>query len=152
MAILDRDHPYINQVLYDQNAHRKDDATKEYWKDGLDLVLESDNWDAILVGSLITGYNYVKGTINRAKKILPDVPIVAGGGWFSCLPQEMMDWLPIDYGVIGEAYLSLPELLKAMDQSEDPEHVDGIVYRKKDLQFTLPREIIPDLDYTIITS
>ena len=147
MSIIDRDLPFIRQQLYDQNAWRSDNI-KTGQMPALDDALKSDDWDAVLIGSLITGYNYVKASILRVRELLGDIPIIAGGGFFSCLPSEMMEWLPITYGCIGEAYQTLPELLSAINSKEEPSHVSGIVYRKNgQLLFTQPRDLIPDLDW-----
>ena len=148
MAVVDREMPWVKQQLYDQNAWRVDNI-QENKLPGLDEALKAEDWDVVLFGSLITGYNYIKASILRTRELLGDVPIITGGGFFSCLPTEMMTWLPIDVGVIGEAYQTLPQVLLSIKQNEfnNMDHIDGIVYRKNGLKFTAPRDLIPDLDW-----
>lgn len=148
MGILDRDHKKIEFQLYDANAHRIDDVTLGK-TNGLEEVLRAEDFDAIAIGGLITAYNYIKQAVHKSKEIQPHAKIIAGGGFYSSIPYEMMNFLPqIDYGVVGEAYLTFPELLKSIEANEDVSHVKGIVYRNNGkINFSEPRELIPDMDW-----
>jgi anaerobic magnesium-protoporphyrin IX monomethyl ester cyclase len=148
ISILERDHKWVNFQLYDANAHRIDDV-KHGKMDALDEVLRSDDFDVVAIGGLITAYNYIKQTVRRVREIQPHTKIVAGGGFYTSIPYEMMNFLPeIDYGVVGEAYLTFPELLKAIKNNEDVTDVKGIFYRKDNsIKFTQPRELIPEMDW-----
>lgn len=148
MSILDRDHKWVNFQLYDANAHRVDDVMHGT-TEGLDEVLKSDNFDVVAIGGLITAYNYIKRAVRRIKDIQPHAKVVAGGGFYTSIPYEMMTFLPeIDYGVVGEAYLTFPELLKAINDNDDVSSVKGIFYRKDgNIKFTHPRELIPEMDW-----
>lgn len=148
MAILERDHKEINFQLYDANAHRVDDVNRGTTI-GLDEVLRSDEFDVVAIGGLITAYNYIKTAVKRVKEIQPHTKIIAGGGFYTSLPNEMMEFLPeIDYGIVGESYITFPELLKAIMNNDDVSYVKGIFYRKnEEIKFTLPRELIPDMDW-----
>ncbi|HEV2193256.1 MAG TPA: radical SAM protein [Nitrosopumilaceae archaeon] len=148
ISILERDHKWVKFQLYDANAHRIDDVNHGN-TDGLDEVLRSDDFDVVAIGGLITGYNYIKQAVRRVKEFQPHVKIVAGGGFYSSMPYEMMNFLPeIDYGVTGEAYLTFPELLKAIKNNEDVTDVKGIFYRRdSSIKFSQPRELIPEMDW-----
>lgn len=150
LAILRRDHPNIEFRFYDANAHRVDD----FWHnrfDGLHKVLQEDEFDVIAIGGLITAYNYIKKALRKARAMQPDAKIVVGGGFFSAIPSDIMNFVPeIDYGIVGEAYRTFPELLKAISAGEEPSHVQGLIYRgygEGRLHFTSPRELIPDMDW-----
>ena len=75
--------------------------------------------------------------------------IIGGGGFYSAIPQDMMEFLlELDYGCVGEAYETFPELLNAIDKNEDPSYVKGIFYRKDgEIKFTDPRSLIADMDW-----
>ncbi len=146
MAVVDRDWRW-KQQLYDANAHRVDDLELDHMK-GLDAVLEADDWDIFLIGGIVTSYNYIKHAVKRARRVRPNCRIIVGGGFFSALPYDLMRLMPeIDYGVIGEAYRTLPELVDALEHGKNVD-VPGIAARENDqIRFTAPREIIPDLDW-----
>jgi anaerobic magnesium-protoporphyrin IX monomethyl ester cyclase len=148
ISVLERDHKWVNFQLYDANAHRVDDVTQGT-TEGLDEVLKSNEFDVVAIGGLITAYNYIKHVVRRVKEIQPHVKIVAGGGFYTPIPHEMMEFLPeIDFGVVGEAYIVFPELLKAIKNNEDGSDVKGIVYRKDNgIKFSYPQELIPDMDW-----
>ena len=148
MAVLERDHPQIKFQLYDANAFRVDKFEKNE-TEGLDEILQSEEFDVIAIGGLITAYRYIKVAINRIKQIQPHVKIIAGGGFFSAIPYDMMNFLPeLDYGCVGESYQTLPELLYAIEKNEDVSYVKGIFYRKDGIiKFSEPRELIPDMDW-----
>lgn len=122
--------------------------------DGLGSVLEGEDepFDAIAIGGLITAYNYIKAAVKTCKAAMPETPIIAGGGFFSAIPYDMMGFLPeLDYGIVGEAYRTFPELLRAVSAGEDKGHIRGLVYRSgrsdDPLIFTEPRELVPDMDW-----
>ena len=148
MGILERDHPRIKFQLYDANAYRIDNIEKQK-TGGLDEVLQSEDFDIIAIGGLITAFKSIKLTVKRVKQLQPHVKIIAGGGFFSAIPYDMMNLLPeIDYGCVGESYLTFPELVNAIDNNEDVSNVKGIFYRKDGIiKFSEPRELIPNLDW-----
>ena len=148
MAILERDHPNIKFQLYDANAFRIDDIVNNK-TEGLDEVLKSEDFDIIAIGGLITAYRSIKLTVKRIKQLQPHTKIIAGGGFYSAIPYDMMNFLPeIEFGCVGESYITFPELLHAIDKNEDPSHVKGIFYRKDGIiKFSEPRELISDMDW-----
>ncbi|MBN1869560.1 MAG: ChbG/HpnK family deacetylase [Candidatus Omnitrophica bacterium] len=73
---------------------------------------------------------------------------IIGGCHLSALPKQTMQDHPcFDFGVIGEAEQTLPELLGAIEKKEELEHVDGLAYRQNgDIRVTKPRARIRELD------
>jgi len=57
------------------------------------------------------------------------IPIILGGIHLSVYPQETMTHICIDYGVIGDAEETLPELLDAIVNDKPLANVKGILYR-----------------------
>lgn len=145
---MERDYPKIKFQLYDANAHRIDDVQTGDLS-GLVEVLESDDYDAVAIGGLITAYKYIKQAVKLVRRDT-DAAIIAGGGFLSAIPEDMMRLLPeIDIGIIGEAYQTVPELLETLENNSPVEDVKGVIYRNgiKCLQRSPPRPLIPDLDW-----
>lgn len=113
--------------VYDANAWRKG-------FDVLEQVCLADDWDVIAIGGLTTTYNYIKQSCKIIRKVLPDVCLMAGGGFLTSMPLEIMNWMPqIDVGVVGEGFVTFPELLKKIDQKDfDFSDTLGVVYRRPD--------------------
>jgi len=129
--------------VFDANAWRPTD--KEICE-----VLASDDWDVIATGGLITTYGFIKKTVNYARKVCPDALIVAGGGFITPIPYDVMKYMPeIDLGVIGEAYYTFPEILSRVDSGDkDWQSVEGIIYRDKSEGLCLNKEraLLQDVD------
>jgi len=129
--------------VYDANAWRKSDSV-------LCQVYEADSWDVICIGGLTTTYGYIKKSCRLAKEVAPNSKIIVGGGFFTSMPRDIMEWLPeINIGLIGEAYITFPEALAAIDRGEEEwEGFLGVVYRDADGNIRLNKERpnIADID------
>ena len=98
--------------VYDHNAWRASD-------DQIMEVLTSDNWDLVALGGITTAYASIKKIVKLTRAILPKVTISLGGGVLTSLPKEVMTWLPeVDFGFIGESYISFPEALSMIDKKK----------------------------------
>ena len=98
--------------IYDANAWRKG-------FDVLEQVYKADNWDVICIGGLTTTYNFIKRACKLAKKVAPTTYLLAGGGFLTSMPHDIMKWIPeIDLGVIGEAFVTFPEVLHKIDERD----------------------------------
>ena len=129
--------------IYDANAWRKGDNV-------LKQVCLADSWDVIAVGGLTTTYGYIKKTVKIAKQNSPNSFIIAGGGFITAMPNEIMEWLPmIDVGAIGESFVTFPEILEKIDCGDlDFSKTLGVIWRDKDGTPVLneTRPIINNLD------
>jgi anaerobic magnesium-protoporphyrin IX monomethyl ester cyclase len=98
--------------IYDANA----------WRRGFDIleqVCVADEWDVIAIGGLTTTYGFIRKACKIAKKVAPQAFLVAGGGFITSMPLEIMAWNPeIDLGVIGEAFVTFPEVLAKIDRKQ----------------------------------
>ena len=113
-------------------------------------VLEADRWDFIGIGGISTTYGYVQFLLSEIEK-LPFRPLVIlGGGLLTSMPHEIFTLMPrADLGVVGEAFITLPEVLDRFDHcNRDWKAVKGIIWRDAQGQSHLnePRELIPKLD------
>ncbi len=58
------------------------------------------------------------------------LPVIVGGLQMSIYPEEVLSHGAIDYGVIGEGWWTLPELLDCLAEKGDLSQVKGICYRE----------------------
>ena len=125
LAQIARNNGFEVQV-YDANAWRKG-------KDVLETVLVADKWDVVCIGGLTTTYNHIKQTCEAVKQFVPSSFLIAGGGFLTSMPREILEWIPaIDLGVVGEAYSTFPEVLKKLDVGDfDFQETLGVVHRSK---------------------
>jgi anaerobic magnesium-protoporphyrin IX monomethyl ester cyclase len=110
--------------VYDANAWRASDSV-------LGQVLTADRWDVIAIGGITTAYRSIKHIVSMAKEVAPRALVVAGGGFLTSMPHDIMRFLPqIDVGVVGEAFVSFPEVLRRVDGGRrDWAAVPGLVWR-----------------------
>ncbi|HYB97252.1 MAG TPA: radical SAM protein [Vicinamibacterales bacterium] len=128
--------------VYDLNAWRLGD-------DVLQQVLQADRWDVVALGGISTTYGCVKKICTMAKVIAPDALVIVGGGLLTAMPRDIMTLIPeIDIGVVGEAFLTFPELLARLDAGAlEPSAIKGIAYRDGSrIVMTAARELIDNLD------
>lgn len=145
MAILAQiaiDHGHLVQI-YDANAWRKGDEI-------LRQVFAADDWDVIAIGGLTTTYAYVRKALKLAEDVAPNAFKILGGGILTSMPLDIMEWLPeVDLGVIGEAFVTWPVVLKMLDEGQrDFSQTEGVAYRDAEgkAHLTAARPTIVDLD------
>jgi hypothetical protein len=73
-------------------------------------------------------------------------PIIGGGSGFSLAPKLYMDYLKLDYGIIGEGELAVEELISRLRMGEDVSELPGLVYRKREVLTMNPPSLIKNLD------
>ncbi|MFA4987662.1 MAG: cobalamin-dependent protein, partial [Candidatus Brocadiia bacterium] len=129
-------------AVYDANA----------WRQPIGKVADAckaEDWDVIAIGGLTTTYGYIKASVKAIRAANPKVLIVAGGGFLTSMPSEIMDWLPeIDVGVVGEAFKTFPEILEKVDDGDfDFSDTLGVIYRDPvGPVLNAARPVIHDLD------
>lgn len=118
--------------MYDANAWRKG------WE-VFEQVVGADNWDVVAFGGLSTTYNSNKRAAQTIRKLQPNTFIMAGGGFLTSMPKEIMSWLPeVDLGIVGEAFVTWPVVLKMLDEGQrDFSNTNGVCYRDKNGQAKL---------------
>lgn len=52
-----------------------------------------------------------------------DTPIVVGGPAFAIMPEEILDYLGADFGIVGEGERAFPELVARLARGERPERI-----------------------------
>jgi len=134
--------------VYDENGWRPDDPEAT-----LVSVYRADDWDVIATGGLTTTYNALRRILTTARRECPRALIVAGGGFLTAMPRDMLAMRPeIDIGVVGEAYATFPDILARVDAGRDDwDACPGIMYRDRKsgrVELTTPRPLLAmeDLD------
>jgi len=88
-----------------------------------------------------------KALARRAKRVLPNVPIVWGGYHATMALDDALDEPSVDFAVRGEGEATFPELVQAIARGGPYDGVPGITFREGDrLVSTPPRAQIGDLD------
>lgn len=94
-----------------------------------------------LIGVRLETYHFHE-TLDWVRYLKPKikVPVIAGGINVLLYPSESLSYKEIDFGIIGEAIDSLPELLRKLETREDVTRIKGLVYRDRDKVIVNPPE------------
>ncbi|MFH0864276.1 MAG: radical SAM protein [Candidatus Gottesmanbacteria bacterium] len=101
-----------------------------------------------LIGFTMTTYMFYQ-TLSWIKEIKKriDLPILIGGQHLGTYPAETMTHKEIDYAVIGEAEITLPQLLTAIENGNLLNPVPGIAFRQEGkVIFTPPQVKFMDIN------
>lgn len=122
------------------------------WRSGMPELAEAckaAQWDAIAIGGLTTTYGYIRRAVRVIEQAAPNCLLIAGGGFITSMPLEIMRWLPqIGLGLIGECFRTWPAVLAMLDAGErDFRGVPGVCYRDQgEPVLSDARPVIHDLD------
>jgi radical SAM superfamily enzyme YgiQ (UPF0313 family) len=122
--------------VLDLNALRREpvkgdpDTFSSWVERAVTLKLEKEKPDVIGIGGIITQYSRIRQITETCKRVYPDVPVVLGGGIASCLPEFMVQRLPIDVAVQEEGEWTFSELLHRLETGESLMGLKGIAYRE----------------------
>lgn len=111
--------------------------------------IKSDDWDIIGIGGLTSTYRRIKELVPLIKKSSPNSVLLAGGGWSTYNPDEILELVPqIDLICIGEGEATFSELYDEIDKgSRDLENVKGLCLKNKgNITFTAPQPLVSDLN------
>ena len=111
--------------------------------------LSAEKWDLIGVGGLTTTYNRLKQLVPLIRQVNPDSMLIAGGGWCSYNPDEILDLIPeINMICIGEGEETFSEVYDEIkNKTFDFEKVKGLcINNSGDKKYTEPRALISNLD------
>src|SRR5262245_22062725 len=129
--------------VYDANAWRAPESV-------LVQILKADHWDVIGVGGITTAYRSIKRIAQLSKEHAPQALVIAGGGFLTSMPHDILSLIPqVDVGVVGEAFVSFPEILRRLDSgSRDWASVRGVAWREASGHSRLSPEqpLVDDLD------
>jgi radical SAM superfamily enzyme YgiQ (UPF0313 family) len=72
-------------------------------------------YDVILIGSIVTNYKWVKWFCGMVKEHQPDCRLIVGNSVASSIPEVILEHAPADVVVLGEADVTVVELLRALN-------------------------------------
>ena len=111
--------------------------------------INSENWDLIGIGGLTSTYSRIKELVPLIRKFSPDSSIIAGGGWSTYNPEEILKLVPqIDMICIGEGEETFSEVYDKLNKNRsDFDDVKGLCLNDNHgIRFTEPRALISDLN------
>ena len=109
--------------VLDGNAHRMP-------FDVLVSAAVSSSPEAVGISGLVSTYKYQARLIQALKEKMPEVPIIAGGGCATSIPELMAAHTAADILVLGEGEHAIAEIARALESGDDLQPIQGIVYKK----------------------
>jgi len=126
--------------ILDIDAHRYSDET-------VARLIGKKHYDVVTFGCIVTGYKIVKTLAELIKVHRKEILIICGNSVASSIPELLLSKTEVDIAVIGEGDITIVELLRAIENKEPLEQVNGICFKRGDqIVATSPRKIIADLD------
>ena len=128
---------YIASVLL-QEKHKVeilDINAFRYSKIEVEDKIRTTQFDIVGIGGIITTYKYTKWLVSIIKKYHPEKKIIIGGSVGSSIPQLIIERNPVDIVCIGEGEQTIKELIRKLENNEDPNTVNSIAYKDKDGNF-----------------
>jgi len=108
-------------------------------------LIDNNVPDIFCISTYSTQYAYLKEFVKRLKVKYPNIKIIAGGPGATFSYSVFLRDNPIDFCVIGEGEITLPELLDNIGHAVD---VEGIAYIDKgEIVRTKERKQIADIDH-----
>ena len=132
-----------NEVrIWDQLIHSKERLHKYLqWADAIGISMRNvDNVSSTSPVGYMQDYVELLAEIRSQSQ----APIIAGGSAFSIFPEEMLEILKLDWGILGEAEDAISSWLTAVQSSQCPRQIPGLVYRTEDGEIrSNPTAVIP---------
>lgn len=135
-------------AILDLNALRMNHGGKLVPSEIIEKEISSEKWDIIGIGGLTTTYGRIKQLAPIIRKNSRDSLFIAGGGWATYNPDEILQLIPeIDLICIGEGEETFSEIYDCVKNGKTFETVKGLCMRDgESFKFTEPRALIPDLN------
>jgi anaerobic magnesium-protoporphyrin IX monomethyl ester cyclase len=113
----------------------------------LEETLFETAFDAVLTGGIQVHLKCVKEVVDTVKQHDPSILTIAGGPMVTSHPEFVVDYLGVDYGILGEGEEVTFNLLNAIQNGEDVSGILGIAYKKDGKYIKTPEAPrIEDLD------
>lgn len=108
----------------------------------------SQGFDVVGVSSFTPTLNDSIEILRIAKKQNQNCVTVIGGAHVSALPKETLaQHAVIDYGIIGEGEITFYQLLRCLQNKDDPSTIPGLALSDAgNIKITSKRDLIEDLD------
>lgn len=123
--------------VLDLNAERRkpvkmsSEEIRRWIEERVTQTLLREKPDVIGLGGIVTQYSRIRQIARLCKAIVPEVPVVLGGGIASSLPVFMAQRLGVDAVVQEEGEVTFSELLHRIETGASFEGVKGVAYRHR---------------------
>ena len=121
---------YISSYLKERGFEVHTLNLNHYSSGKLEETLSDTAFDAVLTGGLMTHLKIVKSVVDIVKQHDPRILTIVGGPMATSHAEVVVDYLKIDYAVLGEGEEIAFNLLKAIQNGEDTSEILGIAYKK----------------------
>lgn len=99
--------------------------------------------DVIGVSASTSQIEHAKKAISIAKESNKDCVVILGGTLISADPKALLGFEDVDFGVYGEADLTFSDILKAIENKQPVEEMEGVIWRENgEVRFRKPKMII----------
>ncbi|MBP2636948.1 MAG: Radical domain protein [Firmicutes bacterium] len=113
----------------------------------LTKTIEENSIDIVAVGGLSRDYWSIKQVFSFIKEKYPHIITVLGGGIISSEPEIIFKDMNIEFGLLGEADITVVELIRAIENRSDYKQIDGIIFNdNREIHITKARACIADID------
>jgi radical SAM superfamily enzyme YgiQ (UPF0313 family) len=136
-------------AILDLNAMRMNYGGGNVPTEVIKEQIAAEKWDLIGVGGLTTTYKRLKQLIPMIRQVSSNSTLIAGGGWCSYNPDEILELIPqIDMICIGEGEETFSDVYDQIENKTfDFENVKGLCLNNNgNYKYTEPRALISDLD------
>ena len=82
----------------------------------------------------------IKQIAEKAKRLKPEIPIIAGGGAFTVSPIAILKMLGLEYGIVGEGEEPLRQFLEAYPDKEKLYGIPNLAFQRGDGFHINPRQ------------
>lgn len=113
---------FTNFDILDIDLHEYEDSYVEEY-------IQKNNYDVILLGSIVTHYKWIKWFVHMAKKHQPAAKIIVGNSVAGSIYELFLKKTPADVVIIGEGEHSTAATLEAIRTEGDLSQVEGIAFR-----------------------
>lgn len=115
--------------------------------DESEILKKSLNSDIVCMGGPAMAYPKIVSLAEKIKQQNRDIKVIVGGNHMTAVPTLAIKSRFIDFGVVGEAEITMAELVKAIESDKPTKKIKGIAYTKGEkIMMTKQRELIKDLD------
>ena len=109
-------------TFLDIDINEYDDAYVENY-------IKNNNFDFVLIGTIVTHYKWIKWFVNMTKKHQPNSCVITGNSVAGSIPELFLNNTKGDIVVTGEGEISAYEAVEAVRLEKDLKTVEGISFR-----------------------
>lgn len=70
----------------------------------------------------------IKEIVSEIRQVIPNIPVVVGGGAFTVSPVAILEYLGLDYGIVREGQEPFCWFIEAFPDTEKISHIPNMVY------------------------